>query len=87
MSRCERAGSPLGDSTSNLTRNINVRYQTHFDFAWSYLNVHNPNWNSRKSMECWWTERSESLNGINSNLDQTAGRTMEGKPGCIGGVQ
>lgn len=32
---------------------------THFDVAWSYLNVHKPNWKSRKSIECWRDNKQE----------------------------
>lgn len=33
------------------TPEINVAV-THFAVVWSYLNVHKPNWKSRKSIEC-----------------------------------
>lgn len=41
---------------SALKRCTCLSVGTHVDFVWSYLNVHNPNWKSRKSMECLWTK-------------------------------
>lgn len=55
---------------------------THFDCVWSYLNVHNPNWKSRKSMECWWAERrggAHLTTGTNSQMEVFKWPTAQGR--------
>lgn len=52
---------------------------THFECVWSYLNVHNPNWKSRKSMECWWAERRRLTTGTDNQMEVFKWPTGQGR--------